>query len=613
MTGAAAAIYESFGHKPGKVDQDFIELYTNEARAEIGDEAFEAAYSNGRSMTMEDAIAFARKVVSDNSAATQLTNKTSSKITNIPTNDAFENEKTIFLPTTKTNAEISHRNNFLSLISRKKVLVTSLIFFVMAAASLFSYNYLITNRQIRSIAVMPFFNDSNNKDVEYLADGMTENLISSLSNIPNLSVKARNTVFSYKGKEISPEKIGKELNVDAVLLGHLVQQGDDLKLNLELVDTATQNLLWSENYQSKLNDLVFLQSEIARNISDNLRLRLTKADQEKVGKTYTMSSEAQQNYLRGRFHWNKRNLQDFEKAIEYFNQAIEKDPNYASAHAGLADTYSLIPLYGNFRPREYMPKAKQSAQKALELDANLAEAHASLGRILNSYDFDWKGAEREYKKAIELNPNYATAHQWYAEHLAFREMTDEAIKEISIALELDPFSLVINRMQGNIFVFAQRYDEGIAQLKKTIELYPENALVRFNLGDAFAAKGMHSEAVEQYLVALRLRGETFETIQNFEDAYKKKGWNGFWDEYLENRLELRKSLLAKDQTTFINNESIAYAYAATKNKNKALEYLNMAYHERETELITIKKSEVYDFLSEDPQFKQLILNIGLPE
>jgi tetratricopeptide (TPR) repeat protein len=272
-----------------------------------------------------------------------------------------------------------------------------------------------------------------------------------------------------------------------------------------------------------------------------------------------------------------------------------------------------MPLYGNFRPNEYKPLAKHSALKALELDANLAEAHASLGYIINTYDFDWEGAEREYKKAIELNPNYATAHQWYAEHLAFKGKTDEALEEISKALELDPFSVVINRMKGNILGFAKRYDEAIVQLRKTEELYPENALVKFNLGDAYASQKMYSEAVEQYLIALRFDGEKPEDIQKFETAFKNHGWQGFWNEYLNSLLKQQQTILETDKNAYINSESIAFAYAATANRGKTLEYLEKAYQERDPDLYSIKMSEVYDFLNDDPRYRELIKNIGLPE
>ncbi len=495
----------------------------------------------------------------------------------------------------------------------KKLSAIALSILLFSVVGFFGVQFFSTEKQIKSIAVMPFINESGNADVEYLSDGMTENLIRRLSNIPQLSIKSRSTVFTYKGKPITAKIIGGELNVDAVLFGRLIRQGDYLKIDLELVDTSTQDVLWAENYERKITQFASLESEIASNVSDNLRLKLTKADQVLVAKTYTTNSEAQQLYLKGRFHWNKRNKEDFEKAIGFFKQAIEKDSYYALAYAGLANTYALMPLYGNFRPTEYKPLAKQAALKALALDANLAEAHASLGYVINTYDFDWEAAEREYKTAIKLNPNYATARQWYAEHLAFRGKTNEALVEISKAMELDPFSVVINRMKGNILGFDGRSDEAIAQLKKTIELYPENSFVRFNLGEVFAAKRMYSEAVAQYLIALKLDGQNPEDLQKFEAAYKNNGWKGFWGEYLENLEKQRRTLLETDQNAYFNNESLAYAYAATGNKDKALEYLGKAYEEREPNLVTIKTSEVYVFLSDDPRFIALIKKIGLPE
>lgn len=506
-----------------------------------------------------------------------------------------------------TNETLSGKSNL------NKWLIGSLAFLLISIFAYFGNQFFTPNKQIRSIAVMPFINESSNKDVEYLSDGMTETLIKRLSDVPNLSIKARSTVFTYKGKDLLPNKIGLELRVDAVLLGRLIQQGDDLKLHLELVETASQNVLWIANYDRKMKDLASLQREIAGDVSENLQLKLTIAEQKQVTKTYTNNSEAQQLYLRGRFHWNKRNIKDFELAIEYFKQAIEKDANYALAYAGLADTYALMPLYGGFRPKDFMPLAKQSAQKALELDENLAEAHASLGRILNSFDYDWESAEREFTRSIKLNPNYPTVHQWYAELLAFRQRHDEALKEISKALELDPLSLTINRMKGNILSFAGRHDEAIAHLNKTAELYPENALIRYNLGDAFAAKGVFAESVEQYTHAFKLEGMSDQEVKKFKNAFQKNDWQGFWQEHLRSQLESQKITLEQNKDTYFKNESLAYAYAANNNKDKAFEYLNKAFDERELELISIGISDIYGNLADDARFKELIKKIGLPE
>ena len=302
--------------------------------------------------------------------------------------------------------------------SKNRVLIRLLVgvlAVLLISAIGFGYWYFSSGNQINSIAVMPFVNESGNEDVEYLSDGMTETLISSLTEIPNLSVKARSSVFYYKGKNASPKQIGEELNVEAILLGRVTQRGDDLKLSLELVDTKTLNAIWSETYDRKMSDLVSLQSEIAKNVSDKLRLKLTANEQKQIAKTYTANSEAQQLYLKGRFHWNKRKSENLEKAEQYFKQAIEKDPNYALAYSGLADTYALFPIYGDLRPKEYFPRAKQAAQKALALDDDLAEAHASLANVLHTYEYDWANAEKEYKRALEINPNYASAHHWYGE------------------------------------------------------------------------------------------------------------------------------------------------------------------------------------------------------
>jgi eukaryotic-like serine/threonine-protein kinase len=285
----------------------------------------------------------------------------------VPNQDA--NKTQILQATTLDEINQTTTNQTVASNPKTKYLAAGLLTLLLAVGGFFGYKYLSPAKQIESIAVMPFVNESKNEDVEYLSDGMTETLINSLSQIPNLSVKARSTVFYYKGKEISPQKIGEELKVQAILNGRVVQRGNDLVLYLSLVDVKTGNQIWGETYNRKQSDLVSLQSEIAKTVSDKLRLKLTATEQERVSKTNTTSSEAQQLYLKGRFHWNKRKTEDFQKAREYFQQAIAADPNYALAHTGLADTLALMPYYGNFRPSEYMPLAMQSAQKALELDS----------------------------------------------------------------------------------------------------------------------------------------------------------------------------------------------------------------------------------------------------
>ncbi len=478
-------------------------------------------------------------------------------------------------------------------------------------AVVFGYGYLGRSRQIRSIAVMPFINESANPEIEYLSDGITESLIRRLSNIPNLSVKARSSVFTFKGKNLDAKLIGDELNVDAVLIGRLTRNGDDLTLRLELVESATRDVLWTDSYQRRMADLATLSGEIASDVSEKLRLRLTSAQQERVAKSSTVSSEAQRLYLKGRFHWNKRNARDFQRAIAYFQQAIEIDPNYALAYAGLADTLALMPLYGDRSPKEYMPQAKNAALKALELDENLAEAHASLGYVFNTFEYDWVSAGREYRIAIKMNPNYATARQWYAEHLAFTGDSEGALEQITAAIELDPLSLIINRMRGNILLFAGRYDEARAQFEKAIEMYPENAMLRFNLGDLEAARGKPADAVGEYLVALKFDGYDQTLREELYKAFRRDGVKGFWRKYRDQQESFRRAILDKDPAAYFDDESLAFAYAMTGDGEKTIEYLNRAYEARNPVLITIGQSHVYDFLRDDPRFGKVLQDVGL--
>ena len=340
----------------------------------------------------------------------------------------------------KNVGDVSEKQSFPAYRAAKP-LITAAIVLVLLLGGYFGYRYLGSNtKQIDSIAVLPFANESGNADVEYLSDGMTESLIGSLSQIPNLNVKARSSVFRYKGKETSAQAVGKELNVQAILNGRVVKRGDDLTLYVELVNTTTENVLWKAEYNRSMANLVSLQSEIARDVSNKLKTKLSGADEQKVAKNYTENAEAYQLYLKGRYHWNKRTGADIRKSVEYFQQAIDKDPTYALAYAALAEAYILIPNYTKDSPHDAMPKARAAAMKALEIDETLAEAHNALADVL--YEYDWKFAEgeREFKRAIELNPNYATAHHWYSEYLLTMGRNEEAIAEIKRAQELDPLS-----------------------------------------------------------------------------------------------------------------------------------------------------------------------------
>ena len=353
-------------------------------------------------------------------------------------------------------------------------------------------------------------------------------------------------------------------------------------------------------------DLLTVQRDIAREITSNLRPKLSGEEQTRAAKNYTENSEAYELYLKGRFYWNKRTPPDFHKAITFFEQAIAKDPNYALAYSGLADSYALIPIYGNERPKDWMPKAKAAAQKALALDDNLAEAHASLGQIIGGYDYDFSGAEREFQRAILLNPNYASAHQWRAENLSTLERFDEALAEARRALELDPLSLIINRIYADVLMDARRYDEALEQYRKTLDLDPNFATTNFFLGRAYEAKGQYDQAIAQYLRAFEASNVPPEDLVRFKETYAKSGWKAFWQVVLDGTLERAKKSY---QSPFV----IALFYTRLGQKDEAFAYLEKAYEDRDFRVTLIKVSFEFDWLRSDPRFADLVRRVGLPQ
>jgi tetratricopeptide (TPR) repeat protein len=338
---------------------------------------------------------------------------------------------------------------------------------------------------------------------------------------------------------------------------------------------------------------------------NNVRPTLSGAEQSRADKQYTASSEAYQLYLKGRFYWNRRTAADFQKAIPFFQQAIEKDPSYALAYSGLADTYALLTGYTNQPPRKLMPKAKEAALKALALDDRLAEGHASLGQIAAYYDYDFATAEREYRRAIELNPNYAPAHQWLAEHLAAMKRGDEAEVEIRRALELDPLSVIINRIYGDIMVDGRRFDEAITQYHKTIDLEPNFPTSYYFLGRAYEARQMYDQAFEEYLRSAGFGGISQEALARMKDVYRESGWKAFVQYYLE----LSQTTSQFQLPPFV----IATFYARLGRKDETITMLEKAYDERDFRMTVLSVSWEFDSVRTDPRFKDLVRRIGLPE
>jgi len=460
---------------------------------------------------------------------------------------------------------------------------------------------LSSTGQIESIAVMPFVNESGIADNEYLSDGMTESLINSLSQLPRLSVKARSTVFRYKNKDTTAQQVGSELSVQAVLNGRVSQRGDQLTLSLELVDARSGDQIWGEQYNRKQTDLISLQNEIARDVSSKLKTKLTSADEQKLAKNYTRNTEAYQLYLKGRYSFEKRTAEAVKQSIKYFQQAIEKDPNYGLAYAGLANAYH--PRDTVLPPRETMTAAKMAAQRALELDSTLPEAHTAQARVLLSYDWDWSGAESELKRAIEFNPNYAEAHHIYSHYLMNMGRTEESLAESRRALEIDPQDVALILHLGWNHLYAGQYDQAINQLQKSLEMDPSFSIARIFLARAYEQKRMYKEANAVLQKAMSVQEGGIETEV------------GYWNAVSGNRAEATRilnHLKELYQRKTVSPYDLAVVYAGLGEKDQALEWLQKAIEERSGGLLVLKVEPVFDSLHSDPRFADLLRRMGIP-
>jgi TolB-like protein/DNA-binding winged helix-turn-helix (wHTH) protein/Flp pilus assembly protein TadD len=513
--------------------------------------------------------------------------------------------------TTKATHSTARAGQLIGRLARHRLSVLLGAAALIIAASVAAYFYVARGGKvtadraaINSVAIMPFVNVGADPNMEYLSDGITESLINHLSLLPHLKVKSRNSVFHYKGRELDAQAVGRELDVQAVLTGRIVQRGDDLSIGVELVDARDNTHLWGEQYERKLSDVLSVQREITQEIAEKLRLPLTETEQKLVNKGYTENAEAYQLYLKGRYFWNKRTHEGLKKGIEYFDQAIERDPNYALAYSGLSDSYNGLTQFRGLSPDEAMPKAKAAALKALEMDDSLAEAHASLAQVKKNYEWDWTGAEVEFKQAIKLNPNYASARQWYAMFLSAVGRHDEALTEIRRAKELDPVSLMINTSEGWILFCARRYDPAIKQLRKTIELDPNFANAHFKLAMVYEAKGMYDEAAEEYLKDDLLSGRRQEEVALLRAAYAASGWEG----YCRAQLKLLKE---RSEREYVSTEYFVLTSLQLREREQAFEWLQKAYEERSAMLVNLKIHPRFDIIRSDPRFADLLWRMNL--
>ena len=462
-----------------------------------------------------------------------------------------------------------------------------------------------TRANSQSIAVLPFENASNDPNTEYLSEGISEALINSLTELQQLRVIARSTAFQYKGKDVDPRRVGRELQVAVVLTGKVRQMQDALSVQVDLVDASTGAQLWGSVYDRKIADLVAVKQAIAQEVTAKLKLKLSSEEQHRLIKRDSINPEAYQFYLRGRYFWNKRTPDGIKQAIEQFQQGIERDPNFALGHVGLADSYIGLTFYDFAAPHETMPKAKESAIKALALDNTVAEAHASLAHVLMNYDWNWSEAEKEFKRSIELKPDYATAHQWYAIHyLTATGRLEEAVQEMKKALELEPASLVMNTFMGATLYYAGRYDEAIDQCRRTIEMDPNFAVAHWHLGLAYEQKQLFDAAIEEFQKAISLSGGSPLMKAALGHAYAKSQ-----KKHEANKILGELNELSKQQ--YVSPYEVATIYVALGNNEQAFQLLGKAYTEHSFHLVYLNVWPQFKSVSSDSRFQSLVQRVGL--
>jgi TolB-like protein/Tfp pilus assembly protein PilF/predicted Ser/Thr protein kinase len=459
-----------------------------------------------------------------------------------------------------------------------------------------------------SVAVLPFANLSADPEQEYFCDGMAEDIINALTQLEGLRVVARTSAFAFKGKHEDIREIGRKLSVGTLLEGSVRKAGGRVRITAQLINVADGYHLWSERFDRDLSDVFAIQDEISLAIVDKLKVKLLGDEKKKMLKRYTQDLEAYDLYLKGRYHWNRRTQEALRKAMGHFEQVVQKDPGYALAYAGLADCYSMLAQVRALTPKEAFPKAKALASKALELDEALSEAHTSLAFVLSCFDWDWAGAEREFRRAIELNPNYATAHQWFAVGLLVNlRRTSEAIQEIQKALELDPLSLIINTAAGNVYLYAGREDKALEQAEKVLDMDSTFGFAHLILTEVNERRRKYDESVEEGLKGYSFAGFLSQhEIASLREAYTSSGRIG----YLRRWLEIMQSKVEQGQILYYG---IASLYARLDETEKVIHYLEKAYEEHDYDLNNLLVDDVFDKMRSHPQFIEIMKKMGFPK
>ena len=474
-------------------------------------------------------------------------------------------------------------------------------------AAVFSWILYFDNpaSSIRSLAVLPLESLSGDASQDYFADGMTDELITHLGQISALRVISRTSAMTYKGAHKSLPQIARELNVEAVVEGTVLRSAERVRITAQLIRLPDERHLWAHSYEGDLRDALTLQNSVARAIAEQVQATLNRQEEAALKSSKALNPDAYEAYLKGRYFWNKRTGAGLKKAIDYFNDAIDKDPGYAKAYSGLADSYALLGdwEYGVLSPRDAFPKAKAAATKALALDDKLAEAHTSLAFTLDLYDWDWKSAEKEYQRAISLNPGYATAHHWYAWHLIVIGRNGDGIAELRKAQSLDPLSLIVSADLADALCIAHLYDESVRQSRKTIEMDPNFAVAHYQLGQALEQKHMHDEAIGELQTAIGLAGDNTTFVSNLAYTYAVSGRR-------EEAIRMVKDLEGRQSQQSSTDANIALIYVGLGDTEQSMAWLNKAYQARFNPSILLRPT--FDSLRSDVRFQDLLRRIGLP-
>jgi len=476
---------------------------------------------------------------------------------------------------------------------------------LLVALTLVGVSRLSSRTTYDSLAVLPFSTPENDSASQYLSDGIAEQVVNDLSHLRTLNVMAWTTVSRYREPQLDARSVGSDLKVKAILTSRLLHEGDRIIVQTELVDVATGSELWGQRYERTMADISGLQRQLSQDIAANLRVRLTGTEQFKIQRPPSTSPEAYELYLKGRFFWGKRTKPGLRQGISYFEQSIHSDPNFALAYAGLADSYTLLDDWGKTPPRDSFPKARAAAEKALALDDSLAEAHVSLAMVRACYDWDWNGAEQEFRRAIELNPNYATAHQWYGLLLASLMRFPEAEREVRRAQQLEPLSPIINVGVAEVLTWERRYDEAIVEYKKVLELDPSFLGTYGNLAEVYTEKHMYADALAILKKKCAMDDES-DFARTLDDSYSRYGYQGIL------RAELNFDLAARATGDYGNPASIAEFYAALGDTPRALEWLQKAYEEHSSGMQFLAVDAHFDSLRSNPQFQYWLGVVGLP-